>query len=502
MPTYENNAADLKGLVTIEPYYPITLNLYQLTATQDNQRIFDLPELTPYSTFLVFIGGLLVPNNERIKIENNQLMLINANDGLMKGRSLDLVVLDDSNIKDRRYPVFVQDTFIANSDPTKGTTIPSDWQAYENKMLVFFAGRYIDPELYRIENHQIFLDTDFANLAMLKSHNIKRKYTLVYMASNVIDEYWEKIKPQIDVEPTPKRIIPKDDPLDFTGYYFDIYESEYDVNGYITYDPGFTPYSLTKADFLLFGNSTFIHPSRYTFNNNKSLRMIDSIDRKHAPFALYNMVIPFSKDAKDYYKEDYIKPQFQIVEIVTTERTNELEFPVLDAEYESVLMFRNSLILPIYDEDRFVIDDINHKFMIVNEADWIPANTTVTFIFMSSKTNTDAKILLVQDSFKCVDYFTQIPNSIYRYPGQKFNKAKMLLYLNGTFVVPERYVMHNNTIFLVDDDIDLNDDHTFTIVYLDEVQSTEYDMEENLIDRTYEDILDDIIFETAVVKPI
>lgn len=486
-----------------EGYDPITIKLYKLIATEEQQSLFTLPEeLNKYSTFLTFIGGLLVPNNERLKITKTQVSFTNANDYLELGRELDIVVLDDSNVKDRRFPIFVQDTFEANSDPTKGTDIPSNWYLYETTMLVFFAGRYITPDLYRIENHKIFLDSDFVNSDMLKSSNVKRKYTLVYIAANIIEEYWEKKAPIIEAEPTPKRFIPQDDPLDFTGYYFDIYESEYDINGYISYDPGFTSYNLTKEDFLLFGNSTFIHPLRYTFINNKSLRMIDEVDRKHAPFVLYNMVIPFSKDAKLYYKEDYVKPKFKVVEIITTERTNELEFPVLDGEYESVLMFRNSLILPIYDEDRFVIDDINHKFMIVNEADWIPANTRVTFIFMSSKTNTDTKILLVQDSFKCVDYFTQIPNSIYRYPGQKFNKAKMLLYLNGTFVVPERYRLYNNTIFLVDDDIDLNDDHTFTIVYLDEVYSTEYDIETNLIDRTYEDGLDDIIFETEVVKPL
>ena len=481
---------------------PVTINLHQLTATQDQQRVFDLPELTPYSTFLVFIGGLLVPNNDRIIINNNQIIFKNNNDYLEKGRSLDLVILDDSSTKDRRYPTFVQDTFPSNPDLTKGTVIPSDWYSYENTMLVFFAGRYIDPELYRIENHQIFLDPEFANSYMLTSQHVNRKYTIVYLAASIIEEYWEKIKPPIYSEPTPKRILPKDDPLDLSGYYFDIYESEYDINGYISYDPGFTAYSLIKEDFLLFGNSTFIHPLRYQFINNKSLRMIDEVDKKHSPFALYNMVIPFNKNAKDFYKEDYIKPKFQIVEIITTEKTNILEFPVLDGEYESVLMFRNSLILPIYDEDRFVIDDINHKFMIINEEDWIPANTRVTFIFMSSKTNTDSKLLLVQDSFKCIDYFTQIPNSVYRYPGQKFNKAKMLLYLNGTFVVPERYILHQNTIFLVDDDIDLNDDHTFTIVYLDEVHSTEYNMESNIIDRTYEDGIDDIIFEIEVVKPL
>jgi len=492
-----------EGHSEVFKYSPVTLNLHTLIATQDNQQTFDLPELTPYSTLLVFNDeGILIPVNKRILIKNNQLIFKHSYDYLQQDQSLHVVILDDSNTRDRQYPAFVQDTFNIIPDASKGTPIPSDWYMYENNMLVFFEGQYLSSDLYTIEDHKIFLESNFASQNAITSIQHRKKYTLVYLASNVIEEYWEKVKPPIYAEPTPKRIIPKDDPLDFTGYYFDIYESEYDVNGYITYDPGFTAYSLTKADFLLFGNSTFIHPSRYTFNNNKSLRMIDEIDRRHSPFALYNMVIPFSKDAKDFYKEDYVKPKFQIVEIVTTERTNELEFPVLDAEYESVLMFRNSLILPIYDEDRFVIDDINHKFMIVNEADWIPANTTVTFIFMSSKTNTDTKILLVQDSFKCVDYFTQIPNSIYRYPGQKFNKAKMLLYLNGTFVVPERYVMHNNTIFLVDDDIDLNDDHTFTIVYLDEVHSTEYDIESNVIDRTYEDGLDDIIFETAVVKPV
>lgn len=287
-----------------------------------------------------------------------------------------------------------------------------------------------------------------------------------------------------------------------SGYYFNIQESTSGSNGYINYSPGFNEYTLTKSDFLLFGNSTFIHPSRYNISNNKSLRMISTEDRNHASWAKYSMIIPFNKIAKDKYKEDYAHPQFQIVEIVISKRTNEIEMPILDKSYESFLVFRNSLILPIYDEDRFVMDDINHKFMIVNEEDWIPENTTVTFIFMKSTTNTDSKLLLVQESFKCTDYETQLPSSIYRYPDQKFTKSNMLLFLNGTFVVPDRYQLNNNTISLVDEDIDLRNNHVFTVVYLDEVYSTEYDIETNLIDRTYEDGLDDIIFETAVVTPL
>lgn len=380
--------------------------------------------------------------------------------------------------------------YIARKNNERVIPIPYPFKEKKSYFMVFNEqGYYLENENdYVLSNDKFFISLK-TPLELATINYITFTFPLI-----------SKEKEEIDL--TNISIIPEDDEPDFTGYYFDIYESIYSPDGYIRYNPSFPYYDLVKEDFLLFGNSTFIHPLRYQFINNTSLRMIGDIDKRHSPWAHYNMIIPVSKDAKTKYKEDYIQPKFKIVELVTTERTNTLEFPVIEEEYESVMIFRNSLILSIYDEDRFIIDDINHKFIIVNEEDWIPANTTVTFIFMSSKTNTDQKLILIQESFKCSDYTTPLPETIYRYAGQRFNKTKLLLFLNGTFITPERFRLSHNTIYLLDGDIDFNDDHTYTIIYLDEVNSEEYGVEQNLINKTYEDELDNIVIETAISKPI
>ena len=498
-----------EGHVEEENYTPVTLNVYSVKATLEKQRLFDLPkQIDETSTYLIFLGSLFVPmDDDRIYLnDKHQLLLMDEDDYVDKDRHLYFVTINDSSANDRRYPVFIQETFPASLDPSRGTIIPSDLQVYENQVMLFLGGTYLDQSRYDIVDHKIYLVGDFEEMDNPYSTGFikERNYTIVYLASKIIEESEEETKPIIPVEEEEKkeRYLPEDDPLDYDGYYFAIYTSDIESkHDYVEYLESFESFSLTKDNFLLFANSTWIHPLRFNLLNNHSIEMVDPIDKAHSEWAHYNMIFPFNKTAYEMYQKYYIRPEFKMLEIITTEDTKEIEMPILGVEYESLLIFRNSLILPINDEDRFAIDDINHRFFILNEEDYIPKGTRVSFIFFNSRTNTDQRVLLVQESFKCVGLETQIPNSIYRYGDQKFNKSKMLLYLNGTYVHPDRYRLNNNIIYLVDDEISINDDHVYTIVYLDVVDNEELGVETNIIERTYEEGLDDIIFEEHTAKP-
>lgn len=500
-----------EGKVDEDKYNPVSLTVYAVMANVDKQRIFNLPyKMKKGSTYLVFLGSLFLPVDEtRIYInDNDQLIFLEENDYVDKGRKLYFVVLNDSSKNDRRFPMFVQETFNASLDPSRGTLIPSDIRDYENQMMLFLGSTYLDQSRYEIRDHMIYLIGDFEEMDNPYSTGFikKRSYTAVYLVSKINEDYEEIIEPIIVPEEKPKkkeRVLPEDDELDYSGYYFDIYSSDLETtNEYVEYLGSFNSFDLDKSNFLLFANSAWINPIRFNIIDNHTIEMKDNIDKAHSKYAHYNMIIPFNKTAYNIYQKYYAKPEFKIIETVTTEDTKELDLPLMDSVYESLLIFRNSLILPIYEEDRFYIDDINHKFIIYNKEDYIPKGTTVSFIFFKSVTNTDQKVLLIQESFKCLGLETQIPNSIYRYNDQKFNKAKLLLYLNGTYVDRDRYILHDNMIYLVDDEIEINNDHRFTMVYLDVVDNEEIGLETNIVERTYEEGLDDIIFEVRLAKPV
>lgn len=492
-------------IIPNEDSTPINLTLYQIKASEDKQRKFKLPILDEHATYLIFLGSLLIPiTDDRIYItEDNHLIFVEEEDYVEKDRCLSFIIINDINKEDRYYPMFVQETFEAELDPSRGTLIPSDWYEYEKNMIVFLGGMYLDKFRYEIKDHKIYLLDDFSMLDNPYSTGFirRRSYTLVYILSQVLDDYEKKPIDIVPIEEEEKeRILPKDDELDYSSYYFASFTSNLNSrNGYVEYLDSFESFTLDKSNFMLFANSTWIDPKRYNIIDNHTLEFIDDKDKKHSEWTHYTMLFPFSQNSYNIYKDAYIKPSFKIVERITNEDTNELDLPVVDSDYESLLIFRNSLILPINEEDRFVIDDNNHKFMILNKEDWIPKNTTVSFIFFRSTTNTDQKLLLVQESFRCLGLKTKLPNSLFRYEDQKFNKSRMLLYLNGTFVVPERYILHNNTIYLVDN-INLKGDHIFTIVYLDIVDNEDTNIETNTIDKTYEEGLDDIVFEVYTAK--
>lgn len=492
-----------------EKYNPPNIIFKQVIATEDNQSVFRIPASDIRCiSFLVFKNNKLLNKEYNYIIAHNNIVLQYKRDYLNTGESLTFVFVD-AYTRNGQENRFIQTSFECRLNSP--TDIPQNFLNYRfnpDNIILFLNGLYLPPDKYRIEDQCILLD-GYIGLNELAERMLTMVYLYTIPTSLKDYEYPIPLYPSTITsddtitKPVKKRYIPEDDPLDYSGFYFAMYTSElFDENERIRYDDGFDYFTLKKNNFLLFGNSTFIHPIRYNIINNKTLKMVEARDAYHTRWTHYNMIIPFNKTAHRIYREDYVQPDFKIIEFVTTTVTKEFEFPVLDKAYENVMMFRNSLIVSLYDEDRFIINDVDHKFKIVHEADWIPANTTVTLIFFKSTTNTDKKLILVQETFPCLDLETRIPERIYRYHNQKFNKSKLLLFLNGTFVHPARYSLADNVICLrEEEDIDIDHDHTYTIVYLDTVDNDTYDMERIPIDETFEKELDDIVFEEYVVKP-
>lgn len=513
-----------EGNVEDNTYTPIHFTLYKVTATEDQQRLFNLPPMNEHSSYLIFLGSLFVPlDDERLYFtDDNKLVLIEEDDFVDKDRSLYFLVLNDSSASDRRYPILVQETFEGDMDPRRGSLLPSKWHTEEEFLMIFMNGIYLDRTRYDIRDHMIYLLDDFSEMESpfvnISTFIKRRMYTVVYTVAHVLDDYTETtvvpIPIEEPIEPVEERVIPDDDIDIDTGYkmvkYTSIMENEIEEEeeleeerDYVYYLDAFHGYPLDKNNFLLFANGTWIHPDRFEVIDNTGIKFISEEDMEHSKNAHYNIIFPLNKEALNIYGEStYARVEFKVVNIYCEFVTRELEIPPVEEEFESLLIFRNSIIVPINDEDRFVLDEDNHKFTILNMNDYIPAGSTLNFVYMKSTTNTDQKILLIQESFLCYGYETVIPKTAYTYNDQVFYKDKMILFLNGTYVDNERYTVHNNIIYLKDDDYQFDSTYLYTLVYLDIRVNEESELSLNVIDdNKFDKGLDDVIVETAYAKP-
>jgi len=256
-------------------YTPIDIKIYHLKATEENQTRFTLPNLGKYATFLIFKNGLLYPNSE-YSVEGKNLIL-EKNRYMLKGKSLYLVTLNNTNVKYKRYFNFLQRTILSNG---KYTVVPPEWYNYEDGMMVFLGGRYLDPCLYKIKNHMICLEDDDID-------DSTKTFTLVMIVSSIL--------PPTDARSTEYSQVSNN----FRFHYSQSLESEVDKHGIVNFAPKFKEYDIMKNNFMLFANGTWIHPDRYKLNSNTEIEFINESDKRHANYAHYNMIIPNIRDVEN-----------------------------------------------------------------------------------------------------------------------------------------------------------------------------------------------------------
>ena len=266
---------DLKRIeIPIEntKYTPVDMQIYTLKATEEKQTVFTLPKLDKYTTFLIFKNGLLFPNSEYSV--NNRTLTLEEDRYILKGKTLYIVALKNTNVQYKRYLNFLQRTILSHG---KNTVIPPEWYDYEENMLVFLGGRYLDPSVYQIKNHMIFLEEDDID-------DSTKTFTFVMIVSSIFP-------------PTDARSAEYNNVChNFGFHYSQSLEPEEDTNGIINFSPKFKEYDISKKNFLLFANGIWIHPDRYKLNSNTEIEFLDESDKHHASYTHYNMIIPNIRD--------------------------------------------------------------------------------------------------------------------------------------------------------------------------------------------------------------
>lgn len=505
----------------LEGYKPIKYTIRTIIATQDKQRLFKIPKKYN-STFIVFLGSLLLPisNEDRVFIdeEKGTLFLMDERDSVDKGRCLYFIFLnEDSSLNDRRYPVFLEETFDAVSDPRLGTPLPSDWytnEVFDERFLMLFVGgRYVPPSYYEIRDHKIYPEI---NLNDIETKDVIKKYqyTAVYLASYAqegIDHTthpWDP-KPDKGEEIKCKDDLPESDITDIKGLMFETYTSnklpieDREGRGWVQFLNGYDGYILSKENFLLFGNSTWIDPDRYDIHDNNTIIFRDSEDKEHSEWTHYSMVVFSNRDAIEEYGSNYVKTDYKVIRVIVEEDgQREFELPTIEDDYQSWIVFKNSLILPITLEDRYRWDDYNHKFEMLEEKEYFRKGDVLSFVYLKATSNLDQGVYWTQVSFKCDGYKTILPETVFLYQNQRYDKRRTLLFINGTHVNEDRYAIRDNNLYLAEGNYLNDEEHLYTLVYLTTANSEEEETgERNVIEDTYEEGLDDIIFEERYAYP-
>ena len=236
------------------------------------------------------------------------------------------------------------------------------------------------------------------------------------------------------------------------------------LSGKINFFPIFNQYDIDKdgRNMLLFGNSTFIEKERYDIISNGTIQLKDEIDIKHSPYCQYVMVIFKEQQTFDIENMEFAIEVHQVE--ITEDGQQAIYIPKVDVQKVSFLAFNNSLNFD--QKDRYQWKQEINRMDITEPEDFLDKGEVMTFIFykpLKPKLMRDKEIYFKKMQFDIEDDSGQvkIPSNLYN--DIEFNPSNLILFLNGTYLQPDRYSIVDNVISMVSP-IDDGFDDTKTLV--------------------------------------
>lgn len=273
------------------------------------------------------------------------------------------------------------------------------------------------------------------------------------------------------------------------------------TSGLVEFDPPFTKYDLDKSDFILFGNSTWIDPDRYDFIDNSHIQFIDPTDKLHAGYCNYIMVI-FSENKTNLADRKKYKFTPYPVE-ATTQGQLEFKFPIaINDKVMSHLVFRNSVLMDEQYRYTYINDGTEITIKFNNPNDGVKKGCSVTFVtYEPRKAINTADVI----RFNVLEFPVDVQNNFKIDPLNikhiKFTKENVMLFVNGTYMNPDRYNIINNTVHMAKGYDLILKDKSITAVYVDATVVPEED--ETNLGTQYVNVVEDndfIWFEEMEAK--
>lgn len=278
--------------------------------------------------------------------------------------------------------------------------------------------------------------------------------------------------------------------------------------GLLDFKPVFNSYELTKDNFLLFGNTTYIDPSRYELLSNWKIQLLDPVDIRHCKYAQYVMVIFNNIGILEEYKENSSENlRFNIkVQQVTAKQDNQVTFELPDGiGYNTkFLAFAGSLSLD--ESERYAYNPVT-KTLTLTEPDYsLDAGRNLTIVTvedLEAKGGFTERVDFEKIEFP-ITAKTIISIPSWYIDQMKITPNNIALFINGVFITPERYTLKGNVIVpTYKNDRQFTSDKTITILYFykKRVASSEDGIEGpyELFNMTRDH--DDIWFDEMYAKP-
>ena len=204
----------------------------------------------------------------------------------------------------------------------------------------------------------------------------------------------------------------------------------------------------------LYMHTVYISPDRYRISGQDQLEFYDYKDNNIDNFVVTMQLIT---DNRNWELQDLTNTRF---ESVTAEIDNQSVFSipqVVDSDgypYRYFLIFRGSIC--IMNKDRYVISDDNTTLTFTNTEDFVPKGTKLYFVFVKILRADQFGPLHVKPIFlttiadpdttgnfgETFTYKVKIPDL----KGLKYNKQNVMMFMQNTFISPERYEISDNTV--------------------------------------------------------
>lgn len=336
--------------------------------------------------------------------------------------------------------------------------VPYPYPEYPRGKNMFFVcdmeGHYLDNRY----DYQVAVDAE--HITLRDDHSVKSAYTdyLIYTFPYVKQDWEDEGSGDEDILSGNKSGV------DFI-YSYSI-PSPNNRGGIVNFYPKFDQYNIDKRCCMLFCNSTFISPDRYNIVDNDTIELLDPIDKEHSVYSQFTMVI-FKEQG--IYDIDNIKFEIEVHQIEATEdQQQKFYIPNVQIQKPSFLVFIGSINFD--QKDRFRWKQEINRMDIIEEEEFVEKGRILTFIFykpLLPKLIRDKEIYFKKMVFDVADDsgYVTIPSKIYN--DIDFNPSNLILFLNGTFLQPDRYSINNNTISMnstIDDAFD--DTKTLVGIYL------------------------------------
>ena len=245
----------------------------------------------------------------------------------------------------------------------------------------------------------------------------------------------------------PDDVIPTTATVDFTRYYCTTANSVTPANTNLSFTIGSRGTIPANSPVYLFMNSTYVSPERYVITSSGATTTIRFPNETIRPKTKLTLMV--ESDHTSYANNELS----MVVHRIPTTQTNQTIYDIPEPLWEdSFYVFYGSMIVS---PDRYIVTT-DHK-IIFNMGDFIEGKWPIMMVFIKNKNenaaNTGQGIMHLKTEYmsfnpKTATKSINVPTNYFH--NIKLSKSNCIVFMNSTYIDPERYTIVNNVFSMTD----------------------------------------------------